>query len=159
MVIVLIAVVVALAVIAFGVANINLSKKSPSVLPTPLYSAVYSPTPTSTSPPTAFFFWHQTPFFSPTLAPTTSPKTEKAKTTNSPYPSSVASCSLQSSNFICSGVTEGVAFSPSFPPPIVCGCVTKQCEPGEILITNYEPGTWPDGSQKGSFTCSEEYPP
>lgn len=57
----------------------------------------------------------------------------------------------------CAAPTQG-AESP-VPPPPVCGCKPDHCPAGQALITNAEIGTWPDGSRRGSFTCSDTLPP
>ena len=56
----------------------------------------------------------------------------------------------------CAPPTQGA--EPPVPPPDVCGCM-PDCPMGYFLIANAEGGTWPDGSQRGTFSCSTSLPP
>lgn len=71
------------------------------------------------------------------------------------------SCSLNlrcpdGTRYGCSPPTSGA--EPPVPPPDVCGCMPA-CPDGLFLIANAASGTWPDGSQRGTFSCSSELPP
>lgn len=55
-------------------------------------------------------------------------------------------------NYACAPVAQGQE-SPE-PPPQVCGCAPDNCPAGQVLVTNAEIGTWPDGTPRGSFICS-----
>lgn len=57
----------------------------------------------------------------------------------------------------CRSISQGAAPPPGYSPPTGCGCIPT-CPEGQVLITGLAGGTWPDGSNKGSFGCSL-YPP
>lgn len=57
----------------------------------------------------------------------------------------------------CQPVTQG-GYTDE-PAPTVCGCMPIQCQEGEHLIASMAQGTWPDGSLKGVFNCTEDFPP
>lgn len=59
----------------------------------------------------------------------------------------------------CRIVTQGAAPSPDNPAPTVCGCAPTSCPAGQFLVTSAAEGKWPDGSLKGSFSCSSNLPP
>jgi hypothetical protein len=61
--------------------------------------------------------------------------------------------------WICGPVSQGMEFDPRHPPAEVCGCGPVRCLVGDHRITNFENGTWPDGTNHGSFVCSSEDPP
>lgn len=70
-------------------------------------------------------------------------------------------CSLslrcpEGTQYGCSPPTQGA--EPPEPPPDVCGC-QPDCPDGQYLIANAAAGTWPNGSQRGTFTCSKYLPP
>lgn len=56
----------------------------------------------------------------------------------------------------CAPPTQGE--QPPVPPQEVCGCM-PDCPNGQFLIANAASGTWPDGSPRGTFTCSVGLPP
>ena len=56
----------------------------------------------------------------------------------------------------CSPPTQGAM--PPVPPPDVCGCMPT-CPDGQFVIANAASGTWPDGAQRGTFSCSKFLPP
>ncbi len=67
-------------------------------------------------------------------------------------------CSLDSPNFTCGNITMGAEPGPNYNPPEVCGCKPISCPAGQSVIISPDVGYWPDGSAKGIFTCSSEYP-
>lgn len=68
-------------------------------------------------------------------------------------------CSPSSANFSCEPVTQGMEMlEPNYYPPKVCGC-KPTCPSGQAVIVSQGSGYWSDGSHKGTFTCSSEYPP
>jgi hypothetical protein len=69
-----------------------------------------------------------------------------------------ASCNA-SEKFGCREITQGAAYDYSNPPPLVCGCIPVSCPPGMFIVTSGDQGTWPDGSPKGIFVCSDSAPP
>jgi hypothetical protein len=71
------------------------------------------------------------------------------------------SCSLNlrcsdGTSYGCSPPTQGA--EPPVPPPDVCGCI-PDCPDGYFVIVNATGQTWPDGTPRGSFTCSTTLPP
>ncbi len=68
-----------------------------------------------------------------------------------------STCTLDSSNFVCESVTQGYEPNPDNPPPRVCGC-RPTCPDGQAVLVSQGSGFWPDGSPKGTFVCSAEYP-
>ncbi len=60
------------------------------------------------------------------------------------------------SEFGCMGITQGEYTGQ--PAPIVCGCIPRQCLPGEQVVASGAQGTWPDGSSKGMFECTRDVP-
>jgi hypothetical protein len=59
----------------------------------------------------------------------------------------------------CREVSQGMEYDPENPPSEVCGCNPASCPRGQRIITSYDIGTWPDGTGKGTFSCSSEDPP
>ena len=58
-------------------------------------------------------------------------------------------------HFGCETRSQGMAPAPGETIPEVCGCVPSCPRARPILIAQEADGTWPDGSQKGTFTCAE----
>lgn len=67
-------------------------------------------------------------------------------------------CNPSSTNFVCGNITQGIEAGPNYGPPEVCGCKPATCPEGQSVIISSDVGYWSDGSAKGIFTCSFEYP-
>ena len=112
----------------------------------------------------AYFFSRDTrraPVADPARATTTRPaKPPQASSTNPDRqrPKPAAACSPSSPSFTCAPVTQGYE-SPNPQGPMVCGCAPISCPADRpFSVTSAAAGTWPDGSGKGTFTCSADLP-
>ncbi|MBX4196676.1 hypothetical protein KW805_03745 [Candidatus Pacearchaeota archaeon] len=61
--------------------------------------------------------------------------------------------------FRCMMTSQGTLYDPDNPPPTVCGCAPTTCPIGYGLLVGIAEGNWPDGSRKGMFSCTNEWPP
>ncbi len=61
----------------------------------------------------------------------------------------------QKAHWGCGVVTQGAAPDPHHPPPKVCGCVPT-CQANEWLLVSGAPGKWPNGTARGSFSCTPD---
>ena len=55
----------------------------------------------------------------------------------------------------CKYVSQGSVWDHNNPPPTVCGCFPNTCPSETYLIINGGGGYWPDGSEKGTYSCSD----